>query len=204
MSLIHVGLHGEAIVALVVGGGRVGTRRAVALLASRAKVRVIAPAVSAELLAVQLGDTDLAIDRREYAGRSDLGDATLVVAATDSPEVNERVARDAVAARIPVNVADAPGKGTVDFLAIHRAGAITIGVSAGGVPGAAVRIRDAIADRIDLRYADAVETCVELRDRTLGPADTGVWREVASDLIDESFCDSIENGTFEQKAAKWR
>lgn len=204
MSLIPVGFHGDSVVALVVGGGRVGTRRALALLESGAKVRVIAPVVSAELQAVQLRGTHLAIACREYAGQSDLGDATIVVAATDSREVNEHVARDAVAARVPVSVADAPAKGTVDFLATHRAGAITIGVSAGGVPGAAARIRDSIADRINSRYADAVEKCAEVRERTLASAGTKGWRDVASELIDESFCDSIEDGTFAQKAARWR
>ena len=103
-----------------------------------------------------------------------------------------------------MNVADAPEKGTFDFLATHRAGAITISVSAGGVPGAAIRIRDSIAGRIDSRYADAVAACAEVRERALASAGAEGWRDVVSELIDEDFCDSVEDGTFAQRAARWR
>ena len=49
MSAIPIALEGSRLSALVVGGGIVGTRKAAALAASGAKVRVIAPAMSAEL-----------------------------------------------------------------------------------------------------------------------------------------------------------
>jgi siroheme synthase (precorrin-2 oxidase/ferrochelatase) len=60
VNIIPPGFHGESVVALVVGGGRVGTRRALALLEGGARVRVIAPTVLAELrdrtLAVSAAD----------------------------------------------------------------------------------------------------------------------------------------------------
>jgi siroheme synthase-like protein len=204
VSIIPLGFHGESVVALVVGGGHVGTRRALALLEAGARVRVIAPTISAELEAHRRKGADLGVEQREYAGRADILDATLIVAATGSNAVNERVAADARAAGCAVNVADAPEKGSFDFLAAHRAGPITIGVSAGGVPGAATRIRDAIAERIDSRYADAVAECAELRNRTLAASVADGWRDVSNELIDEDFCDNVESGTFAEKAARWR
>ena len=43
MSAYPVMVEGAAIAALVVGGGRVGTRRALALAGAGARVRVVAP-----------------------------------------------------------------------------------------------------------------------------------------------------------------
>jgi len=204
VSLVPLGFRGESLSALVVGGGSVGTRRAVALLEAGAHVRVIAPVISPELEARRGKDVRLIVEQREYAGGTDILDAVLVVAATSSGIVNERVAADAQIAARAVSVADAPEKGSFDFLAAHRAGSITIGVSAGGVPAAAVRIRDAIAERIDSRYADAVAECAALRERTLEEIGTDRWRAVSAELIDESFCPSVEAGTFAKKAAAWR
>ena len=190
--------------ALVVGGGHVGTRRALSLLEAGARVRVIGPEISAELEAESYHNDRLSLERREYAGDEDVADAALIVAATGSQSVNERVARDALSANRAVNVADAPEKGSFVFLATHRAGPITIGVSTGSVPNAAGRIRDSIAKRIDSRYADAVARCSELRERVLAGSGSDAWRKVAADLIDETFCENVEQGTFTERAARWR
>jgi siroheme synthase-like protein len=204
VSLIPLGFQGEAISALVVGGGQVGTRRALSLLETGARVRVIGLEISAELEAESYHNNRLSLERREYAGDADVADAALIVAATPSPSVNERVARDARSANRAVNVADAPEKGSFVFLATHRAGPITVGVSAGGVPSAAGRIRDSIAGRIDARYATAVAQCSDLRERVLAGSGPDAWRVVAAELIDETFCESVEQGTFTERAARWR
>ena len=204
MSLIPLGFHGESVFALVVGCGSVGTRRALALLNAGAHVRVISPEISPEIQERRGSDPRLIVQQRKYAGGSDILDANLIVAATGSAIANERIADDARLTGHPVNVADAPEKGTFDFLAAHRTGGITVGVSAGGVPAAAMRIRDAIAERIDSRYSEAVAECAELRKRTLDELGADRWREMSDDLIDESFCNSVESGTFAKKAAVWR
>ncbi|HEY3257620.1 MAG TPA: NAD(P)-dependent oxidoreductase [Gemmatimonadaceae bacterium] len=204
MSLIPLGFQGESINVLVVGGGHVGTRRALALLEAGARVRVIGPEISAELEAESLHNDRLSLERRQYSGDADVAEAALIVAATASAAVNERIARDARAANRAVNVADAPDKGSFVFLATHRAGPITIGVSTGGVPNAAGRIRDSIAKRIDSRYADAVAQCGDLRERVLAGSGPDAWRMVAADLINETFCENVEQGTFTERAARWR
>jgi precorrin-2 dehydrogenase/sirohydrochlorin ferrochelatase len=204
VSLIPLGFECESVGALVVGGGRVGTRRALSLLEAGARVRVVAPVMSNDLRAESARNERLSLTEREYAGRDDIADATLVIAATESPSVNQRVARDARSADRVVNVADAPESGSFVFLATHRAGPIMIGVSAGSVPNAAGRIRDAIAERIDSRYAEAVAQCSELRHRFLAGSGADGWRKVAADLIDERFCENVEQGTFSERAARWR
>lgn len=200
MTLIPLGFEGESLTAVVVGGGKVGARRALSLSSAGASVTVIAPEVTEELAAAP----GVSIERREYRGADDIASANLVVAATSSRAVNDRVKNDAMCARIPVNVADLGDDGTFVFLAAHREGPLTIGVSAGKVPNAAARIRDLIAQRIDGRYAAAVAECSRIRERLLASGGTGEWHVAASKLIDDEFCASVENGTFGDKVAQWR
>ena len=203
MSLIPLGFEGESINAVVVGGGKVGARRALSLANAGARVTVIAPEVSEDLEA-ESKTAKLSIVRRSYAGPDDISKANLVVAATNSRAVNEQVKNDAVCQRIAVNVADAGDDGSFIFLATHHAGPITIGVSAGRVPTAAARIRDLIAQRIDERYAEAVAQCSQIRERLLTSGGTGEWHVASTKLIGEEFCADVENGTFSERAARWR
>ena len=207
MTAIPLAVNGEAVSVLVVGGGRVAARKALSLIAAGADVRVIAPEITDELRSHSARHARLSISRREYAGSSDIANAALVIAATASREVNARVAADAHAAHRLVNVVDAPGSGSFTTMAVHRAGDVVIGVSAGNVPSAAARIRDSIALRIDQRYAAAVAGCSALRSQMLtrerastsGSTDSGAkgeWADVNSRLIGKNFCESVEDGTF--------
>ena len=119
VSMIPLAFHGEAVFALVVGCGRVGTRRAESRLKAGAHVRVISPEISAEIQERRGSDPRLIVQQREYAGGGDILDANLIVAATGSAMVNERVAADARLTGRAVNV-ERPGEGTFDFLAAHR------------------------------------------------------------------------------------
>jgi siroheme synthase-like protein len=190
-------LRGEAIRALVVGGGRVAARKARALLDAGATVRVVAPEVVEELS--RMDGPSLTIIRRGFSER-DLEQANLVIAATDDRALNARVARLAAGGNRLVTVADAPAEGNFIGMATHRAGDLVIGVSAGGVPRAAARIRDAIAARFDARYARAIDV---LRTRRRNLLDTGKraeWQSATSELVDERFCARVESGALVAEA----
>jgi siroheme synthase-like protein len=201
VSDFPVALHGERISALVVGGGTVATRKALALCEAGARVTVVAPEIGAEIDEARR-DGRLDVLRDVY--RSDLIDRhTLVIAATDSREVNAQVAVDAHRAGKLANIADAPDEGNFHTMALHRSGDVTIAVSSGGVPGAAARIRDAIAQRFDGRYERAVSALRVLRSRML-TTDARKWQAAAPALIGDDFCDSVENGTFTDKVSSWQ
>jgi siroheme synthase-like protein len=204
VTLIPLGFEAESLRVLIVGGGNVATKRATSLLDAGATVKVIAPIISSALEARSNDDGKLSLDRREFAGASDILGYHLVVAATNSRPVNEKITVDAKGLGISVNVADAGERGNFVFLAAHRAGPVTIGVSAGKVPNAAGRIRDAIASRIDERYAEAVTQCGEIRERVLETGGIESWHAVASELIGQGFCASVEDGSFPEQAARWR
>ena len=193
-------LHGEAIRALIVGGGRVAARKAKSLLDAGATVSVVATRIGDELTSVVAHH--LTIERREFSD-ADLEKVNLVIAATDDRATNARVARIAARANRLVSVADVPGDGNFTSMATHRADDLVIGVAAGGVPPAAARIRDAIAERFDARYAQALRA---LRIRRRGLLDAGKraeWVKAASEVLDERFCARVESGVFAEADA-WR
>jgi len=166
-------LDGTALDALIVGGGDVAARKAEALIASGARVHLIGSRIGARCRVLaghpRVTVEARALDRGDIA--REIAAAMLVVAATDDPELNAAIAAEAKRLRRLVNVVDAPGAGNCITPATHRAGGLTIAVSAGGVPSAAVRIRDAIAERFDDRYAAALASLAQLRERLLGRDD---------------------------------
>lgn len=202
MSVLPIAVHGRDVTVLVVGGGRVATRKAVAFLRAGATVRVIAPAISGELREKADASDRLRLHTRAYAP-GDVAGATLVVAATDDAAVNEIVVAEARAAGKLVNRADLASAGNFSTMAVHRAGELTVGVLA-GVPGAAARVRDVIAKRFDQRYADALEFLVTARAAMLSSGELDGWRALADDVVSEDFCDLIEGGDFEKRTTKWR
>ena len=201
MSDFPIALHGERVSVVVFGGGAVGARKAMALIEAGASVTVVAPVVVPDLEdAEQMRRVSIIRDayRAEYFDQ-----ATLVIAATDSREVNAQIAVDANARGKLVNITDYPDEGNFHSMALHRSGDVTIAVSSGGVPGAAARIRDAIAERFDARYERAVSALRGLRSRLLASDETK-WKTAAPTLLGDDFCDSVEDGSFKQKVDSWR
>ena len=201
MSGIPVLLRGVRLRALVVGGGAVGTRKALALFASGATVRVVAPEIAPALREAAAGSGGrLTLAERAYDA-ADLGDANLVVAAASSRSVNAAVARDADAAGRLACVADEPDDGAWTSMAAHRTGALVLGVSAGGVPGAAARVRDALASRFDGRYAHAVHRLAAVRGELLARGEAGRWRAVAARVVGPDFCADVAGGAIDGRLA---
>lgn len=202
MSGLPILLEGTGLRVLVVGGGTVASRKAAVLLEAGARVRVVAPALSLPMRVIANAGRVELIERPYAPG--DIGDAQLVVAATDDREVNAAVTEDARAANRLVNVADAPAQGNFATMATHRSGALVIGVSAGGVPRAAVRIRDAIAARFDSRYARALADLMALRRALIDRGEGAAWRARSASVLDAGFCDLVERGDLGERVAEWR
>ena len=201
MSDFPIALHGERVTALIIGGGSVGTRKALALAEAGARVRVVSPVATPEL--EDAARLDQIILVREVYRQEQLERATLVIAATDSREVNAQIAVDANARGMLVNISDSPDEGNFHTMALHRSGEVTIAVSSGGVPGAAARIRDAIAQRFDARYDRAVSALRGLRSRLIARGEDR-WRDAAPKLVGDDFCSSVEDGSFTEKVNAWR
>ena len=201
MSGVPILVEASGLRVLIVGGGAVATRKATQFAHAGAEVRIVAPVLDGPLEELVLS-RGLVVERRPYES-TDIGDAQLVVAATDDRLVNARVALDATAESRLVNAADHSDDGNFAMMAAHRRGPLTVGVSAGGVPAAAVRIRDAIGERFDARYGDALSELSGLRKRMIAAGDAHRWREQSPALIDAEFCDNIERGLLSERIAQW-
>lgn len=202
MSGIPILVEAASVRALVVGGGAVATRKATALCEAGAQVRVVAPDAAEPIRALAAAKR-IELVERPYA-HGDVGDAQLVVAATDDRSVNAAVATEARNANRLVNVADAPEQGSFATMATHRAGALVVGVSAGGVPGAAARIRDAIAGRFDSRYARALADLATIRRNLLDRGRATEWRTLSGGVLGAGFCESVERDALGEQVSSWR
>lgn len=203
MSAYPLVLEGSRLIALVVGGGRVALRKTTALLESGARVHVVAPRIDSGIEALQAQSGSLRITREPY-DPGQLGDALLVIAATSDPRLNAQIAEDARIRGRLVNVVDAPELGNCSTPALHRAGDLVVAVSAGGVPNAAARIRDAIGERLDARYSEAVGELVTLRRTLLDEGRRDRWRDAAGALLAPDFCEQVESGRLVARIAEWR
>ena len=187
---------------LVVGGGAVAERKLTVLVAGGARVRVVAPVVTGAIRARAAAGEVEWLERPYQPG--DVGNAELVIAATSDRAVNAAVAADARRASRLVNVADSANDGSFAAMATHRSAGLVIGVSAAGVPGAAARIRDAIARRFDDRYGRALAGLAALRRSLVDRGDRERWRALADGVIDDRFCDAVEQGSLDARVAPWR
>ena len=153
--LVALDLDGRRVV--VVGGGRVGTRRAFDLLDHGARVTVIAPSVTPQLRAAHEARR-LVVDERTYAGPADLVGAWFVHTATGDRGIDARVAADAETARIwcvdagdgARSAAHLPAATTLDT----PDGPVTLGVHTSGDPRRAVAVRADLAHRLTTGGAD--------------------------------------------------
>lgn len=152
---------GRAVV--VVGGGAVAARKVTTLWQAGARVRVVASRLNDDLQARAVRDEVVWICR-DYAP-GELAGATLVLAATDSLEVNAQVAAEAAAQGIWCNVASPPDAGDCHLLATVELDGVTIAVGTDGAsPYAARRLRQAIEAAVPPGTGRLVALMGELRD----------------------------------------
>jgi uroporphyrin-III C-methyltransferase/precorrin-2 dehydrogenase/sirohydrochlorin ferrochelatase len=138
--------------AVVVGGGAVAETKVGPLAEAGAAVTVVAPALTPGL-ALRVREGAVNHVARAYA-HGDVGDAYLVIAATDDPEVNHAVHAEAEARGALVNVVDDPPYCGFILPSILRRGELVVAVStSGNAPALAVRIRERIERELGNEYA---------------------------------------------------
>lgn len=138
---LYVDLNGKLVV--VIGGGRVATRRVKALTKFTRDIRVVSPKVTPEL--EELSKTGAIFWAERKCRREDLSDAYMVIAATNDSRVNDDIYRICKKEGIYVNIASDKEKCDFYFPGIVKYKEMVIGINASGLDHSkARRVREAI------------------------------------------------------------
>jgi precorrin-2 dehydrogenase/sirohydrochlorin ferrochelatase len=154
---ISLDLHGKRVT--VIGGGEVALRKVELLLGAGAAVTVVSPEVCPQLAA--LGGIEL---RQRPFRPDDLGGCRLAIAATDQPDVNLEVCREARERGVLVNVVDQPELCDFHVPASIRRGRLCVAISTGGAsPALAQRLRRELEAQFPSDYAQFASLLGEMR-----------------------------------------
>lgn len=179
---------------LVIGGGGIAEHKVNSLLACEALVTVISPEVTPGL-------KDL-IDQKKVAYRpkkyeeEDLDRAFLVIAATNRPEVNAQVYRDASRRNILVNVVDCPKYCNFIVPALIKRGDLLLSISTSGKsPALAKKIREKLEREFGEEYETFLKIIGELREKIYQRVkDPYLRRTLINQILDSDLLDLLKKG----------
>lgn len=140
---------------LVVGAGRVAEEKIEGLLRGGASIRVVAPRAT---VCVRKWAREGKIHWKARAYRStDLAGVFLVVAATSSAELHQRIFREATARSLLCNIVDDPPHCDFYYGSVVRRGALQIAISTAGLsPALAQRLRKELSRQFGAEYEEWV------------------------------------------------
>jgi precorrin-2 dehydrogenase/sirohydrochlorin ferrochelatase len=176
---------------VVVGGGSVAERKVGRLLACGARVEVVGRCLT-PALATMKGEGKIVHHDADYE-ETQLRGAFLVIGATDSDTVNERISRDARALAIPVNIVDDPV--LCDFIlpSVVERGDLLIAVSTGGkIPALAKCLRRELEEAYGPEYGTLIEILGGLRKKIIaGGRSSDENRKLFETVVQSDILDHI-------------
>jgi siroheme synthase-like protein len=167
---------------LIIGGGEVCARKGETMLRYGARVTIVSPAFTDEIERwAAAGEVTL---RRKLYEEADLDGAAIVIASTDDPCINARIARDCRRRRIPVNVVDVTHLCEFIVPAVVETGSIQIAISTGGKsPALARTLKEDLKRAVGAEYAEVNDV--------LGTLRAGAKKVLPTDVDRKRFFDGI-------------
>jgi precorrin-2 dehydrogenase/sirohydrochlorin ferrochelatase len=151
---------------LVVGAGRVGDPKIRSLLATGAKIRVVAREAS-EVVRDWARNGLITLEERAFVP-ADLENVFLVVVATSSRDLNQQIYQETQSRHILCNVVDVPEQCDFYYPAVVQRGDLQIAISTSGQsPSLAQRLRQQLEQQFGPGYAHWVAALGETRRRVL-------------------------------------
>ncbi len=167
MNYYPVNLNIEKKKCVVVGGGKVATRKAKKLMECGATVFIISPVFSKTLVDFSKKTDRMHLFKKKYEP-CDLDEAFIVIAATNSKKTNLKINQDAKKRLILLNIADAPALCDFTVPASIIRGDLLITISTGGKsPGLAKKIRSNLENEFSKEYADLINLIGSVRDKLI-------------------------------------
>jgi siroheme synthase-like protein len=156
---------------LIVGGGTVALRKIEKLLPFSPRLTVAAPEILPEIEAL----APLTLLREPFSEEM-LAGKYFVIAATDAPELNHRIAALCQEKNILVNVVDDRDYCSFLFPALVQDGPLTVGISTGGAsPSAAIYVKDRLSAALPENFGDILEFLSQQRDLLPRDGTHGNW-----------------------------
>jgi len=179
---------------LVVGGGSVGTRKVITLLACGARVTVISPAVSDRLQELSRSGA-LTVKKRAYHSR-DLDGVFLVIGATDDETLNRRISDDAEDRNTLCNIADRPE--VCNFILpsiVHRDDLVITISTSGKSPALAKKLRQTLENQFGKEYGDFLQLLGAVRRKLLRTAhEPEIHKPLFEQLINSDLIELVREG----------
>jgi precorrin-2 dehydrogenase/sirohydrochlorin ferrochelatase len=148
---------------IVIGGGKVAERKAFALLKTGANVTIISPGITKRIEKEKLKGRIKHIPRQYRKG--DTKKAFLIIAATDSQEINKKVSEEALCL---VNVVDSPSLCNFIVPSVIQRGHLTIAVSTSGIsPALSKSIRKELEKLYGPEFADYLRLLERIREKAM-------------------------------------
>ncbi len=190
MTLLPIFLKLDGRPGLLVGAGTVALEKIGSLLKTGVKLRVIAPQARPEVVALA-AEGKLEWVEREFKP-SDLDGNFIVIAATDVPEVNATVYREAVARGIACNSVDDIPNCDFFFGSVVSRGDLQIAIStAGESPAVAQRLRREIDEQLPEDLGPWLAALGEMRREVLAKHPRSEERRLLlHELAQRQICDS--------------
>lgn len=179
---------------LVVGGGSVGTRKALTLVKCGANVTIISPDASEKL--EKLAESGIVnLEKRKYMP-GDLQGMFLVLSAADNNSVNEMVYKDAAALDILCNIADIPKACNFTLPSVINQGDLTIALSTSGKsPALSRKLRIELEKMFGKEYSVSLELMGAIREKLLAQNhDPEKHKILFRKVLDKGLVEIIKNG----------
>jgi len=185
---------------VVIGGGPVATRKACSLLEAGARVVIVAEKID-EVLAAQCKGGKAELITAKYS-KDYLVGAVLAIAATNDPELNQRIYKDCQELEILCNVVDQPQLCDFFVPAVIKRGRLQIAISTDGQsPAYAGHLRKKLEQLITEEHGQFVAELEKLREHIIQAIPNQTDRKTLLGRLvdDESFDYFVKNGP-----AAWR
>ncbi|MEJ2727595.1 MAG: bifunctional precorrin-2 dehydrogenase/sirohydrochlorin ferrochelatase [Deltaproteobacteria bacterium] len=183
---------------LIVGGGAVGSRKVNTLIECGARVTVVSPDPTTELIKLA-SEGSVTLKKRTYRS-DDLTGMFLVIGATDDKRLNCQISKDAEQAHILCNIADRPEICSFILPSIVRRGDLVITISTSGKsPALAKHLRQKLESQFGPEYADFLILMGAVRQKLLSQAhEPEAHKTLFNQLIDSDLIQLMQAGKTEE------
>jgi len=179
---------------LVIGGGSVGTRKVMTLLACGAKVTVVSIDATEKLK--ELSDSGVIQLKERDFQTADLDDRFLVIGATDNQKLNFNIHAEAERRGLLCNIADRPKACNFILPSIVNRGDLIIAISTSGKsPAFAKKLRQHLEKEFGEEYAKFLNLMGAIRQKLLSQDhEPEAHKHLFEQLIERDLVQMLKNG----------